>query len=235
MIKNIKNAFTLIEILLSITIISFLSVSAISYFHNFVGTKKLDSELSLFKSSIENLDMKVRNKDIYDYELSFSWTKLHYFYVLNQSVNKTKTIFTFDENNKDFSLKTSLNYTWAWDIKIYNEDKLLSKKILDLKEEFTWKLDLYSNYDIKSTIELNTDLFWTYLFSEDNLDSSGITTDFVWAYQNADKSWFQTQNFKLKNINNKLQFYSWSTFWDLSSVYLFFQKAWVEKSIKIWE
>jgi hypothetical protein len=37
----------------------------------------------------------------------------------------------------------------------------------------------------------------------------------------------------LKNINSKLQFYSWTTLWDAKEVYLFFEKGWLEKSIKI--
>gem|GEM_PF-6246188 len=70
--KKIIKAFTFIEILFVITIISFLSVSAVMYFHNFIDIKKLDSDLYMLKSSIEEFDIKVKNKEIYDYELSFT-------------------------------------------------------------------------------------------------------------------------------------------------------------------
>lgn len=229
--KKIINAFTFIEVLFVITIISFLSVSAISYFNNFVDTKKLDTDLYMIRDSIDKLDLKVKNKEIYDYEINFSGS--NYLYKLNQSVNPIKTIFSIDEITKEFTMTSGLTYTWSWDIKIYNEEKLLSKKTLDLKETFTWKMDLYNSYDVKSIPDLYNDFFWIYLFSEDNLDTTWITTDFLWVNTKSDKSWSWTQNFTLKNINNKLQFYSWSSFWNVQDIYLFFWKAWVEKSIKI--
>lgn len=231
--KKIIKAFTFIEILFVITIISFLSVSAVTYFHNFTNTKKMDSDLYMLKDNIDLLDSKVKNKEVYDYELSFTWGNLHYLYKLNSFVNPSKTIFNFDENTKDFSMKSILGYTWSWDVKVYFWEKLLYKKTLHLTDTLTWKLDLYNTYDIKSISDNYEDIFWVYYFSEDNLNSDGITTDFVWANTKDDKTWSGTTSFVLKNINNKLKFYSGSLEWNTNEVYLFFEKAWVWKSLKI--
>lgn len=233
--KNLvyNKAFTLIEILFVITIISFISVASISYFRNFVDSKKLDWDIFLIKSSFDNLENKVKNKEIYDYEISFSW-RLYDLYKQNQIVNSYNTNFELNEDSKIFSMNTTLTYTWAWNIKIYSWDKIINNIVLNQSwTVFTWVMDLYKNYEVKSYVNSLENIFWINFFSEDNLNSSWITTNFTEANTKEDKSWLRTQNLIIKNINNKIEFYSWSSLWDTPNVYLFFEKAWLEKSIKI--
>nr|MDD3720183.1 type II secretion system protein [Candidatus Gracilibacteria bacterium] len=233
--KNLvyNKAFTLIEILFVITIISFISVASISYFRNFVDSKKLDGDIFLIKSSFDNLENKVKNKEIYDYEISFSG-RLYDLYKQNQIVNSYNTNFELNEDSKIFSMNTTLTYTGAWNIKIYSGDKIINNIVLNQSGTvFTGVMDLYKNYEVKSYVNSLENIFGINFFSEDNLNSSGITTNFTEANTKEDKSGLRTQNLIIKNINNKIEFYSGSSLWDTPNVYLFFEKAGLEKSIKI--
>lgn len=232
-LKEIK-AFTLVEIMFVVAIIAFLSVSWVSYFNGFVDSKRIETELYLIKDKIDLLNNKVRNKEIYDYSIIFSWSKDYLIYNLNQTLKNSNTNLYIDNNTKTFSIKPIwLTGSWAWEIKIYKEIKLLSKKILDQWEIFTWSMAEYQSYDVISTFETGEDLLWIMYYSEDNLNSSWVTTNFLEANTKSDKSWLSTKNFILKDINSKKSFYSWNTLWDNNEVYIFFEKAWVEKSIKI--
>lgn len=231
---NNSNAFTLVEIMFVVAIIAFLSVSWVNYFNGFVDSKRIETELYVISDKIELLNNKVRNKEIYDYSIIFSWSKDYLIYNLNQTVKDSNTNLFIDNNTKDFSIKPIwLTGSWVWEIKTYKEIKLLSKKVLDQWEIFTGSMADYQSYDIISTFESWEDLLWIMYYSEDNLNSSWITTNFLEANTKSDKSGLSTKNFVLKDINSKKIFYSWNTLWDNKEVYLFFEKAWVEKSIKI--
>lgn len=231
--KNNKNAFTFVEILFVISIISFLTFSSVMYFNNFVDRKKIDGDIYLIKSSFEELDSKVKNNEIYDYEIKFSG-KLYYLLRLNQVINPTKINFSMNEDTKNFNMTTNLTNPGIWDIKTYIVDKVLDVKSIDQQGVFTWTLNQYSSYNIYSTLDWGEDKLWIFYFSLDNLSSSWITTNFAHANTKLDKTWAQSHNFILKNVNNKFKFYSGSTEWkNIDEVYLFFEKNWIEKHIKI--
>jgi Tfp pilus assembly protein PilE len=134
--KNNKNAFTFVEILFVISIISFLTFSSVMYFNNFVDRKKIDGDIYLIKSSFEELDSKVKNNEIYDYEIKFSG-KLYYLLRLNQVINPTKINFSMNEDTKNFNMTTNLTNPGIWDIKTYIVDKVLDVKSIDQQGVFT--------------------------------------------------------------------------------------------------
>lgn len=230
-VKTKNSAFSLVEIMFVIWIIAFLSVSGVNYFNNFVDTKRLDTEIFLINNNLESLNSKIKNKEVYDYEVNFSWSKDYLSYKLNQTIKKLDTKLVIDKNTKNYTMSSNFTNTWAWNIKIYSNNKKTFEKLLNQKDSFTWKIDLYQNYDIKSYFETGEDLFWIFYYSEDNLSNSWVTTNFIEAKN--DKTGLTSKDFLLKNINSKLSFYSWNTLWDTKDVYLFFEKAWLEKSIKI--
>ena len=228
-----KKAFSFVEIMFVVAIIAFLSVSGVNYFNGFVDSKRIETELSLVNNKLEILNTKVKNREIYDYEVIFSWSKDFLMYKLNQSTNKSNTILNIDKNTKNYTMSSSLSNTWTWEIKIYNENKKIFEKVIDQRSTFTWKMDSYQSYDIKSKFDIWDDLIWIFYYSEDNLNSSGVTTNFIEANTKSDKMGLKTSNFTLKKFNSKNNFYSWNTLWDTKEAYLFFEKAWLEKSIKI--
>ncbi len=228
-----KKAFSFVEIMFVVAIIAFLTASWVNYFNGFIDSKRIETELFLINNNIELLNTKVKNQEIYDYEVNFSWSKEYVTYKLNQSIKKQNTILLIDKNTKTYTLSGGLSYTWTWEVKIYTDNKKIFEKILDQRNTFTWKMDSYQKYDIKSKFDIWEDLFWIFYLSEDNFTSSWVTTNFVEANTKIDKTGISSKNFLLKNINKNNMFYSWNILWDTNEVYLFFEKAWLEKSIKI--
>ncbi len=232
--KKENKAFTFVEILFVVTIISLLSISSVNYFNSFIDSKRVEKDLSFVESKIIQLNKKVKDKEIYDYEMSFSWSKDYLYYKTNQIIKKTELILNLDSITKSFTMTTNPTNSWYLNIFLYINNKLKHKIFTEQTKAFTWKMDLAQSYEIKTKLvweEIDLGIFY---FSEDNLDNSWATTNFIQANTKADKIWWlSSSDFKIKNINSKVQFYSWTTLWDSKEVYLFFEKWWLEKSIKI--
>lgn len=228
-----NKAFTFVEILFVVTIITFLSISWVNYFNSFIDSKRVEKDLSFINTKIIQLNKKVKDKEIYDFEMVFSWSKEYLQYKTNQIIKKAELNLNLDWSTKSFTMTTTQTNSWYWDIYLYVDNKLINKKMIDQQNIFTWKMDLAQSYDIKTSLvwqEFDLGIFY---LSEDNLDNSGVLTNFIEANTKVDKTWSWSNNFTLKNVNSKVQFYSWTTLWDTKEVYLFFEKWWLEKSIRI--
>jgi type II secretory pathway pseudopilin PulG len=105
---TIKKAFSLVEIMFVISIITFLSVSSVTYFNNFVDSKRIEKDTDFINNSIENLNYKVKNRECYDYEIIFSINNDYLTYKLNQTIKKTETNLIIDKNLKSFTMSTNL-------------------------------------------------------------------------------------------------------------------------------
>lgn len=233
--KNIKKikAFTLIEIMLVVAIISFLTVSWISYFNNFVDEKKIETNNLIIENKINDLNQKVKNKEILDYKAIFLNTREYLLYRYNQTTKTASSTINIDKTIKSFTLSLNLTDTGSWEVKLYNDNKFLNSKLIDQKWIYTGFLDQYQNYYFDSKFTLWQDNLWIMYFSEDNLTNSWIETSFIQANTKQDKTWLKTTDFRLENINWNIKFYSGTLLWDTKEVYLFFEKGWFEKSIKI--
>jgi len=64
-----KKAFTLIELLIVITIITLISSSGIFYFFRQVSSIKIASEIEKVIDIVDSLDSKVDSKKILDYKI----------------------------------------------------------------------------------------------------------------------------------------------------------------------
>jgi type II secretory pathway pseudopilin PulG len=228
-----NKAFTFVEILFVVMIISLLSISWVNYFNNFIDSKRVEKDLSFIDTKIKELNKKVEDKKIYDYEMFFSWSKDYLLYKTNQIIKKNELYLNLDSVTKSFTMTTNQTNSWYWIISLFVDNRLIKEKMIDQQNTFTWKMDYAQSYDIKTKLvwqEFDLGIFY---LSEDNLDNSWVFTNFIQANTKIDKTWLSSNNFVLKNINSKLQFYSWTTLWDTKEVYLFFEKGWLEKSIKI--
>ncbi|NDK07723.1 hypothetical protein EOM39_00580 [Candidatus Gracilibacteria bacterium] len=230
---NNSKAFTLVEIMFVVAIITFLSVSGISYFNSFIDEKKVATDNFLIENKLNELDLKVNNREAYDYEASFSGAKDYFLYKYDQSIKAANSTLTIDKTTKSFVLSLNLTATGSWEIKVFNNNKFLYGKLMDQSKTYTGYLNKYQSYDFKTTYNLGQNNVGIFYFSKDNLSASGLTTNFIEANTELDKSGLKTSEFTLKNINSKKSFYSGNTLWDNKEVYLFFEKGGYEKSIKI--
>jgi len=76
--KQKIEAFSLIELIIVISIIAIISSSGMIYFNNFTDKLKINHTLSEIKSDLDSLDNKISNREIFDYELYFEKNKLYY-------------------------------------------------------------------------------------------------------------------------------------------------------------
>ncbi|MFA5917329.1 MAG: type II secretion system protein [Candidatus Gracilibacteria bacterium] len=231
--KKGNKAFTFVEILFVVMIISLLSVSGVNYFNNFIDSKRIEKDLSFIDTKIKDLNKKVNDKEIYDYEMVFSGSKDYLLYKTNQIIKKAELILNLDPITKSFTMTTTQTSSGYWNISLYVDNKLNDEIFTEQTNVFTGKMDYAQSYDIKTKLvgqEFNLGVFY---FSEDNLDDSGVFTNFIQANTKPDKTGSSSINFVLKNVNSKLQFYSGTTLWDSKEAYLFFEKGGFEKSIKV--
>jgi len=228
-----NKAFTFVEILFVVMIIFLLSISWVNYFNSFIDSKRIEKDLSFVETKIKDLNKKVKDNEIYDYEMIFSWSKNYLSYKTNQIIKKAELILNLDWITKSFTMTTNQTNSWSWHIFLYVNNKLKNELLIDQTKSFTWKIDLAQSYDIKTSLVWQKFDLGVFYFSEDNSDNLVVFTNFIEANTKVDKTWLSSNNFTLKNVNSKLKFYSWTTLWDTKEVYLFFEKGWLEKSIKI--
>ncbi|MDD3302513.1 MAG: type II secretion system protein [Candidatus Gracilibacteria bacterium] len=228
---NKKEAFTIIELIFVISILIFLSFSSLFYFNSFSERKKIDLDVGNFYENYLELGNSIKNKENSDYVLILS--DLYYYYYLNSYFNGMIPLFSYDVNSKLFSIDSGLSFTGTSVVSIFSNEKLLKKESLVFPQVLTGALANYVNYNffVKNIVG-ETSIGLKY-YSEDNLDLSGITTNFIQANTKIDKSGLSTKNLIIKNINNKIKFYSGTTLWDFDNVYLVFEKAGVEKILEI--
>lgn len=146
-----KKAFTLVELLVVVSIISIVTIFSMSSFMRFIDEKEIESGIIIFKDDIKSLDKKIKNKEILDYKIEFStWTK-----------------YKIIENNFDLDKYLTIDSIyWTWEIKLQNaetSDKFYIKIYEDgQKKVFSWWLTEYNlkindNFDYKITWYLS----WT--------------------------------------------------------------------------
>lgn len=230
-----KNAFTLVELIVVVAIISLLSVSWITYMNRFVLWSQIQNELSIVKDSIEDLNFKIKNKEFFDYSINFSQDHdLYYLYYLNKSLQNTNFSFSLDDVTKDFTLKVNPSNTWFWNLILYSDDKLLVSKTFDQKNIFSWKFDSYSSYLINSKIRDLDEYIWINYFWESNMtNSSWAYIKFLGVYNDQDKTNLLSTNFYIKNVNWNIKFFNGTSELSQEEVFVFFEREGEQRFINL--
>jgi len=142
-------AFTLIELIVVISIITLISSTWIFYFLDFVQEQEISQKLYIVEDDIKQLDKQIKNYEILDYELQFNttntWSKSYITYINN-----------FDSENQELTIT---NTTWSWIIKaigswsgilrIYKKNKLYVQKMIDRNLDYNYDFDDSQNYKIR--------------------------------------------------------------------------------------
>jgi prepilin-type N-terminal cleavage/methylation domain-containing protein len=223
--KKILKAFTLIELIVVISIITIISASWVFYFLDFVKEQEINQKLSIIEDDLNNLDKQVKNYKIFDYKviLNTSNTWSYITYINNfDTTNQTLTI-----TNSSWSWKIESNWTWSWIIKLYKNHKLFVSKeinrdnafIFDFNETSSYKITWTQSWEILNEIRLN-------YFSEDNLHPEN--NDNLELVRIEDIDWNSINDIVITNIWWKKIIWN-----NLNEVYLYFENSWKEKFIKI--
>ena len=236
--KIVKKWFSLIELIIVISIMAIISVWGLSYFTGFIDDLKISNAVYEIKGDLDSLDNKVNKKEIFDYELYFSGSSLYYYSYEN--------IFDLDYklNIGDVDL-----ITWSWVVEInwavsgtgiirsYWDYKFIKQEEVILPNNFTWKFGEYKNYTIKWNFsgQILNNIVINY-FSDSNLDlEKQDYIRLIWINAEQDKSWDSYDKIVVKNILWKKIFYNnlWAEI-DKDKIYLFFENnIWKIESLEI--
>lgn len=225
-------AFTMIELLVVVSIISIISVTSINWFFNFLQNKELNLKANEVSLYIDSLDKKVKNHEIYDYNIiidsSINNSFISYENIYDTSKNM---IMNYDNINNSWTLNLIWSNWEAWNLNIYKDKKLLFWNIIFLETLGNINLDVNYNYKFISTLSWTTDITKLNTIELIRFDkessllkllkvSSDLWTSDIWKLE-------------IRNIWWKKEFYnSWSLL-NKNEIYLYFENKWKENYLKL--
>lgn len=226
-----KKAFTLIELLIVVTIITLLTSSWVIYFFRQVSSLKITSEIEKVIDVIERLDSKINTKKILDYSI-----------IIKKS---DKYWFTYSTNNLWLDNKQSLNLdfkTWTGTItsnsgtvlNIYSWIKFQKSEIINSSWEYKYNFLKNINSKILANYSGSTlnNIYINYYSPDNIIENNENKLELIWIYNNFNKTWTWYSSVEIKNLNWKKSI-EWNSWWELDKIYLFFEREWIEKFIEI--
>lgn len=222
-------AFTMIELLVVVSIISIISISSINWFFNFLQDRELKTKTISILNYIWELDKKIKNNSIYDYNIFFS-SSINDAYIIYEDIYDNEQYVELSYSNNTWSLNiNSLNWN-TWKLLIYKWVKLnLSSDLSILNTD----IGLENEYDYKflsvlswstNIVKLNSIDLIKFDKESNKLKLSKISNS-IW--------WIDIWNLEIKNIWWKKEFYnSWSLL-NQDEIYLYFENTWFENYLKI--
>ena len=225
-------AFTLIELLIVISIIIILSTSWWVVFFDFLNWKEVETKVNKVINLISTEDSRINNNEIFDYKIFFNKENNSFFYLYENSFNWDNSIIYLP---KDWKLKLSslIEDEDKLEINIFENWKFKKSNI------FTWSSldftkDYNINYEIESSIiennikkQLNKIKIKNY---EDEYDKNNYLKleDIVIEDSNEHIS-----NLEIENIWWKKEFYNNWIKINNKKIVLYFEKNWITKFIVI--
>ena len=136
--KNNCTAFTLIEILITATILIFITSVSITTFQSNLEEQSLKKEIESTFSDISPLDNQI-GKNITDYQISFQTQSSYYHYTTNTQYKNILQSLSVSGNTLSLSTNDSSNQEWM--IRIFQNGKKLpyqkysSQNIFEFEKE----------------------------------------------------------------------------------------------------
>lgn len=200
---SMKKAFTLVELLVVISIIAITSIIWISSFFNFVWQQEINSKISTFEDDIKSLDKKVKNREIFDYKIVLEEWKKTYKIVENSfdlekfiAFSGSEIVLENAETSDNFGLKI---YKWeklsfsSWSLVKYN---------LTLDENYDYKIiwffpDEINNIKIKNFEQNEKTMFLLKLTSSNIQRNKVMLKNILWKKFIVDNSWSNLDKLKI--------------------------------------
>ena len=232
--KYIKKAFSLIELIVVISIITITTSSWVFYFFDYVKNQEISQKLTKIEDEIIYLDNQIKNFEIYDYEVNFNtsntWSKLFTIYK-NIFDSKNQKINIINES-WSWIIKTYPN-SWSGTIKIYKNNKLYINNEINRSIDYTFNFNEEEKYKIKWTLSWETlnEIELNYYSEENVILNNKNKINLIKISE--DKNSLDLWNLSFKNIWWIKKFYTNWTEITSNEIYLLFENNWKEKHIKI--
>lgn len=231
-----KKAFTFIELVVVITIIILISSSWVIYFFRQVSSLKLASEIEKLLNIVDKLDSEVDSRKILDYSINIgtSSNKLGFFYTTNNLWLDYRQELNMNFDTWTWILSTNLS-TWNnYTFKIYSWIKFQWKNIIDSSDTYEYNFLENINYKIIWTLSWSVlnNIYINYYSSDNLIQDNENKLELININSKSDKTWISYNSLEIKNLNWKKSIIPdwWS---DISKIYLFFEREWVEKFVEI--
>lgn len=232
--KQKVRAFTLVEIIVVISIMTLLSTTWVFYFVDFVKTTQQTKYTQDIKDILEDYENKIKNKNIYDFEALFNRNQPLSLYVYsNVYDNPYVQTIVFDGTTKI----AALNRSHTGSIQFYTGNKLFTQKISPLlNENYSFSGSqryqiLWKTISLDNQLENFNEIDFYYLW-ENNIDSEDNNDiKIVNINTQIDGSGTNINILKYQNIyGNK------TLFWDgvdINEAHLFIEYAWKIQTITL--
>lgn len=236
--NKITSAFSLIELIVVLSIIAIAWFSSISFFWDFSDKNIINQDLSILKQNIDKYDKDIKNMKIYDYKMIIKTWSLAYITYTNYINQDYKALLDFNNDSLTWSLYTN------WEISIwtifsfdsYNNNKLFISSNIDAKDKQMFDFSSLNKVEISSSISWSivNNVYLDYYSQENSYTWTNLANKLVLTNINTkdDKSWRWFDYIEIENINNK-KFIKDKSGHIVDKVFLFFQKWWKEVSLEI--
>ena len=231
----VKLAFTYIELIVVISIITLISSSWVFYFLEFVKDQEITQEVNTISDDFNEFDKRIKSFEIFDYEIQLNtatWTLWYIDFVNNFDLPYNQYI-NFNSNNWSGTLWTNWWIGQQWDLKIYKNIKLYLSESrqsnvfynFDFNDEPFYKILWTLSWELLNEININ-------YFTEDNIypekNNLLILTNIN---TKIDKTGTGITNLSIKNIWwKKTITWDWT---NINEAFLFFDNNWKEKNISV--
>lgn len=234
--EKIIKAFTLIELMIVISIITITTISSTFYFLDFVKNKEISQKVELINTELKSLDKEVKDYKIFDYELNFNTSTLSWKYIIYKNIFDTTNYqnVRFLSNSYIWLIETNWLSTLTWSLKLYKENKLF------LNTTRTWTIDYEFTFNDKSKYKIiwtlneeNLNEIYINYFDEDNLYPE--KNNFLNLIKIKKEDWDEINNIQIKNIWWIKKFETNNDWTEINGnkISLVFENNWIEKEINI--
>ena len=176
--KNNLFGFSFVEVIVVVAIISIIWAMWIWNFLTFYKNQEFSSKISNLETFLKQEDLKVKSKEIFDYEIDFKkWE--NYFLVYENIFDEKNNIKIVNKSEKEISLKINeeqIEEDWK---KIYILEKIekdLKKKVETIKNQ----IEIEINHDEKEKLKKKLDKLKIKNHLEINIFRNGKFAKWIW-------------------------------------------------------
>lgn len=214
--KNNLFGFSFVEVIVVVAIISIIWAMWIWNFLTFYKNQEFSSKISNLETFLKQEDLKVKSKEIFDYEIDFKkWE--NYFLVYENIFDEKNNVKIVNKSEKEIPLKINeeqIEEDWKKIAILEKIEKDLKKKVETIKNQIEFEI----NHDEKEKLKKKLDKLKIKNHLEINIFRNGKFAKWIWI-DNSEKNdlkltfnqkenkrniWEEKANYELKfQLNNE--------------------------------
>ena len=176
--KNNLFGFSFVEVIVVVAIISIIWAMWIWNFLTFYKNQEFSSKISNLETFLKQEDLKVKSKEIFDYEIDFKkWE--NYFLVYENIFDEKNNVKIVNKSEKEISLKINeeqIEEDWKKIDILEKIEKDLKKKVETIKNQ----IEIEINHDEKEKLKKKLDKLKIKNHLEINIFRNGKFAKWIW-------------------------------------------------------